>query len=597
MTIKQKMLLMIILFMILPTLVIPFITTSAYEKILESKINTSSRQNLSQIANSLEVVINSMAASSTILGTDKELREVLKKPKTDIQLQEVDNIKLFREKMDQLLNATLLPYSCSILIAGFNGSLYTSGIDTKLKFEDIESQQWYKDALAERGSILWLAPAREYFTFIPEEDSNSIALARLILNDIDGFCGVVVITLDIQRKNRSLFEANEQTGNSGFYIINSEGGVIYPSSRLMSNDPLWKEQPFTKFTDISGTESLTVGGKKLVVNSLDIRRTGWKILQVIPYDEMTKEMKDVRSLVITFQIILTIALLFAALGISTNIANPMHRLAQLMGQVPKGNFGIRMKVKAKGSSEINKLGSSFNDMVKEMENLFNEVHHAYQLREKAQLEALQAQVNPHFLLNTLNSIRWMATLSGATNVSDMITALADLLDTTLYRKDEMVELSEEVQCLKNYITLQKMRYGDKFELFNEIPEQLLSYKVPILILQPLVENAIIHGFHNSDGGGIIILKGNISDDNISIEVQDNGQGIREEVLENLLAETGEKKNKYNRIGVKNVHDRIRLIYGKEYGLKINSSGEGTRIEITLPTVGEKGNGDAQIINS
>lgn len=597
MTIKQKILILIILFIILPTLAIPFITTSAYEKILESKINTSSQQNLTQIANSLEMVTNNMSAASVILATDKELQEVLKKPASEDPWQEVTHINLVQGKMDQLLNTMLLPYSSSILIADFNGRVYNSrGITASPKFEDIQSQEWYEDTWDIGGSMLWLAPARDYFTFIPEGDNNSIALSLLIQNDIEGFCGIVVIVLDIQRKNWSLFDQSAQGGNAGFYITNSEGGVIYPSGRLAENDLLMKEIDFTRFSDISGSETVTVNGKKLVVNSRGIRKTGWQVHQVILYDELTKQMKDVRSWVILFQILLTAALIFAAAGISMNIANPMHRLALLMGEVPKGNFNVRMKVKEKGNSEINKLGNSFNEMVKEMENLFNELHQAYQLREKAQLEALQAQINPHFLLNTLNSIRWMATLSGATNVSDMITALADLLDATLYRKDEMVALSEEIQCLKNYIILQKMRYGDKFEMQDEIPEELLNYQVPILILQPLVENSVLHAFHNQDGGGIIVLKGHVSDEEVIIQVLDNGQGIREEVLENLLAEPGEKKKKFNRIGVKNVHERIRLIYGKEYGLKINSSGEGTRIEILLPPAGEKGKNDAQTVN-
>lgn len=597
MTIKQKMLLLIILFMILPTLLIPFITTSTYEKILEDKINVSSRQNLSQIANSLEVVINSMAASSTILVTDQELREVLKKPYADDSWQEIGKISLMQRKMDQVLNTTLLPYSSSILIAGVNGGIYTSAdIIQKVNSEDVQRQQWYTDSRAQGGSVLWLAPAKAYFDFIPNKDSNSIALTRPIIDDIDGFCGMLVIVLDIQRKGWSLFDMSGQ-GSSGFYITNSQGTVIYPNGQLAEEDPFIKELPFMEMKAEDGNENVNINGRKLVVNSLTNQRTGWRIIQIIPYDELTKEMKDVRGFVIIFQIILTTVLLFSAVAISTNIANPMHKLARLMGEVPKGNFNIRMKVKSNGSSEINKLGMSFNEMVKEMENLFNEVHHAYQLREKAQLEALQAQINPHFLLNTLNSIRWMATLSGATNVSDMISALADLLDATLYRKDEMVELSEEVQCLKNYIILQKMRFGDKFEMYDEIPEELLSYKIPILILQPLVENAIIHGFHNREGGGAIVLKGNISEEKVSIEVQDNGQGIRDEILQSLLAEPGEKKHKFNRIGVKNVHDRIRLIYGKEYGLKIKSGDKGTCMEIVLPITEKKVENNAQTINS
>lgn len=589
MTIKRMMLYSIICFVILPILIMPFITSKLYENILEKKINASAQQSLTQIANSLEVVINNMAASSTILCSDKKIQEVLQKPTSNSSWDEVQNENQMQEKMANVLNTTLMPYSSNIIIIGNNGRIYSNG--KKLSYDEVIQEKWYKDTVSIGGSISWLAPAGKYFTFMENEEGSSIGLARVIQDDLNGICGVLVITLDIQSRNLALFNFQNLDSSSGLYLISQEADIIYPKNQNLNRDSFKSEFLSDNLNELNGSRITDIAGRKMVVNYRTINKTGWKVFQMIPYDSLTNELKNLRLSHIFINLALMLILIIIAIVISTSIAGPLHKLSILMSEVPKGNFNVRMKVK--GKSEIAQLGNSFNGMVKEMENLIHELQTAYQLREKARLEALQAQINPHFLFNTLNSIRWMATLSGAQNVSDMIAALTDLLDSTLYRKDEMIELSEEIQCLKNYVLLQKMRYGEKFDIMYELPEELQNYKVPILILQPLVENSIIHGFRQKDHGGIITIKGEINSEGVSILVTDNGRGMNDEVLMGVLDTDSEKKGKFNRIGLKNVHDRLQLLYGKEYGLVIQSrEGEGTKIVLSLPKMGPKEELDA-----
>jgi LytS/YehU family sensor histidine kinase len=206
------------------------------------------------------------------------------------------------------------------------------------------------------------------------------------------------------------------------------------------------------------------------------------------------------------------------------------------------------------------------------------------LMRDAELRVLQAQINPHFLFNTLNSIKWMAAVNGAENVSNMIAALGSLLEATLGRKKELITLADEFNCLQNYVLLQKMRFGDKFDIVIQAQETILDYKVPQLILQPIVENSIIHGFEDMDSGGLITVKADQFDDCLLIEIQDNGKGMDPKTAGMLLSDINEQKGRFSNIGLKNVHDRIKLRYGPGFGLDVTSEkSKGTLITVKLPS--------------
>jgi len=290
---------------------------------------------------------------------------------------------------------------------------------------------------------------------------------------------------------------------------------------------------------------------------------------------------------ITVTLILVLITVIIVYFISNNMSRPLINLKKALSEVSAGNLMVRVDVNSK--DEIGDVGSSFNNMIVEIRNLISKVHEEHLMREKARLEALQAQINPHFLFNTLNTIKWASIMSKADNIARLIGALGKLLEVSVNRGSEFITVSEETECLKSYILIQRARYNDKFKINYSIDPDTLCYKVPKLILQPLVENSILHGFEDKEGLGIVDVRIEKSQTLLLICVADNGVGIPQEKIETLLLETenNKEKGRFSGIGLRNVDERIKLYYGDDYGIEIKSVVEsGTTVIVTLPLIYE-----------
>ena len=237
------------------------------------------------------------------------------------------------------------------------------------------------------------------------------------------------------------------------------------------------------------------------------------------------------------------------------------------------------------------MSANFNMMTTEIKHLMEQNVADQRQKRKSELMALQAQINPHFLYNTLDSIIWMAEWGKNKEVVLMTSSLAKLLRQSISNQNELVRVEDEVAYTTSYLTIQKMRYKDKLEYEILVDPEILNYKVAKLILQPLVENAIYHGIKYKEGKGKVLVEGFLRDEELILRITDDGIGMSEEKMAHLF-EKRETDSRKNSVGVLNVHERIRLYYGKDYGLTFESAeGEGTKVEIHIPY--EKGQtGDA-----
>lgn len=585
MTIKRIILLSIICFVIMPILVLPFITSKMYEDILKNRINISTNQKLEQIANNLENIITSMVAASNILCSDNDIIEILGRSGEKDNIEEFYSYKTINDKISKTFSAALLQYQADLILWGANGKVYsTSGEYGGFVYDEIRRQDWYKKTVALGGYALWLAPAYHHLGLGIQGADKNIVMTRLIKGDTNtGNYGVLAISLYPDKNINKIFSVGDSSEDTQIVLVDSENVVILAENNNSIGRRLDEEMAITKLN--SGENSLItdVDGRKTFVNYNVIKRTGWKVLQLIPYGSLMNEIGQLRLYNFGINLLLMAILVLISAIISNKIANPLHRLSVLMDNVSKGNFDLKIHVN--GENEIADLSRSFNNMVEDMGKLIKELQYSYEMREKLRLEALQAQINPHFLFNTLNSIKWMAAVKGAPEVSQMIASLGNLLDATLFRNEEMIPLREELKSIEDYAALQKMRFGDKFTIRYELPDRILDYKVPVLIFQPLIENAIIHGFEDMTTEGLIIIKGEVQSDCVRIEISDNGKGMGNEKLETILLSHNKQKGRFNNIGIHNVNDRIRLVYGNKYGMAVVSEeGKGTTIKMNLPPV-------------
>ena len=298
---------------------------------------------------------------------------------------------------------------------------------------------------------------------------------------------------------------------------------------------------------------------------------------------------SVNKWVVTNIIVLSIVLLFsvgAAWLISGGISNPIRELRQMAASIAEGNLNVR--VENKNADEITSLGLSFNIMAGKVKELIEYSRKEQENLKKSELKALQAQINPHFLYNTLDTIVWMAEANKSEQVIEIVSALSNFFRITLSKGKDWIDVKDEVEHIRSYLIIQKIRYRDILDFQIEVDEDILNYKVLKLTLQPVVENALYHGIKYRRTGGTIFIKGTkTSDGLLRFEVNDNGIGMSEEKIAEIQAELNndsiEPIVKDSGFGLNNVHKRIRLYYGKQYGITLKSEyNKGTSILLCFP---------------
>ncbi len=329
-------------------------------------------------------------------------------------------------------------------------------------------------------------------------------------------------------------------------------------------------------------ENLDGGEAQVVVGSLSY--TGWKLVGVIPQTLRDNSINSFRSYILATILVLLMMLIQANRVISGKISEPIQELER---SVKAYEAGEKPDIYVGGSSEIRHLGLSVQRSYEKIEALMDEIIEQQTKRRKSELAALQSQINPHFLYNTLESITWMVEAKKNDEAVMMISELGKLLRVSLSKGKTIIPISDEIQHSKSYMKIQSVRYKNRFAVEFLMDEEIKDYSIVKLVIQPLLENAIYYGVGNmdEDDGGKIIIRGEKKDQDIYISVEDNGLGMREEILENILTKNERVPKHGSGVGIINVHSRIQLIYGKEYGLEVYSEpDEGTKVVIHIPAI-------------
>ncbi|QHQ63229.1 HAMP domain-containing protein [Anaerocolumna sedimenticola] len=374
----------------------------------------------------------------------------------------------------------------------------------------------------------------------------------------------------------SLYESSVNYKGSIYAVVNEEGRIIssdnklFPISRLAPDDIL-------KLKPSSGYTSYWIKGVKYLLCYDTLEERNWFSFCLIPMSEViqtTKEQMQSSQMWLTI-ILLVLAVIIAAL-LSLTISKPIEVLTKAAKRVATGDFSADTPVPRGKDFKI--LTQSFNHMETEITRLINE-NYKISLREKdTQIMALTMQINPHFLYNTLNTINMMAIMNEDYETSDLIVSLSEMLHYSFKNTYEKIPLSDEIQWTINYINIMSKRFEGVFETKLEIPDELLLYKVPKFFLQPVVENAILHGFEGITKGGILCIRAEKQEENIFFTVSDNGKG-----MVNMNFEDVTQKNQEGRIGLSNVYRRLTLIYGENYSVDIKSEpGMGTVFKLIIP---------------
>jgi two-component system sensor histidine kinase YesM len=467
------------------------------------------------------------------------------------------------------------------LIAGQAGMQVKEGVDPT-------SKEWFVNA-GKQIEILHISEPYVDDIFMPVNGTYNwvISLSRSVEINYNGDVqrGVLLVYSKFSEIERITKSAS--LGGSGYaYVLSDNGATIFHPKQQLIDAGLMRED-FNKVLEYSdGIHREDYDGTSRLITTKTMGYTGWKIVGVSSVSEMQTSPFDNRLLIWGLSLLVCIFLVGINFFISSKITTPLRRLDRAISAIEGDLDAVRIPIE--GTYEIQHLGKTLNSMTASLKALMDDVVYEQEHVRRSEMIALQSQINPHFLYNTLDSAVWMIEAERYDGAITMITSLARLFRISLSQGDNIISLEKELEHVENYLTIQQMRYKNKFDYKITYDERLKDIPVIKLIVQPLVENAIYHAMEYVYDDGEIHVKAYVSEDILSIDVIDNGPGMTETQVKDLQDGVHKvDKTRGSGVGFQNVLQRVQMYYGEPFGLDVISEpDEGTTIRIRIPVTGK-----------
>lgn len=466
------------------------------------------------------------------------------------------------------------------LVCDEGNSLFNTGYQTENPDLDLSTQEWYKKAVESRGESILTSSHVQHV--IEGERPWVITMSRGIANLVGSRASKGAVFIDLNYSAISELCDQNSIGDKGYvFIVDQDGNIVYHPQQQQLYNELQTENIDAVMNAKTDTVTVGKGEHEKIYTISRSEKTGWTVVGCMNVAELLKGSRQAQRVYVVCAAGLIVLALILSRLLARNITYPIQRLRDSMKKVQTGEFST-IDLEVSSENEIGSLTKSFNVMTHRIQELMAQNIHEQEQKRKSELKALQSQINPHFLYNTLDSIIWMAEGKKNEEVVLMTASLARLLRQSISNEDELVSIGQEAEYARSYLTIQKMRYKDKLEFQIDISPAIFGVKIIKLVLQPIIENAIYHGLKYKDSKGFLIVRGYREGEKAVLEVEDNGVGMDEETLSHIFEK--HKVNYHsNGVGVYNVQKRLKLYYGEEYGIVYKSKkNEGTRAVITIP---------------
>ena len=449
---------------------------------------------------------------------------------------------------------------------------------------NIVKQQWFTDAVGQMENLHFSTPhVQNLFDDPTYRYYWVVSLSRAVELTSNGTStlGVLLVDMNYSSIEQILKKANVGNSSEYVYLIDGKGEIIYhPRQKLIYTD-LYQENNIEAAGYEDGSTEEIFQGEKRLVTVKTVSYTGWKIVSVVPMSSFDMGMTGTKYFVIMLVTVSMLAVILLNQLVSASIAMPLKKLNNSVKEWETGNMNPSIYIG--GSMEVEHLGCTLRSTVEQIRQLMQDIVVEQEEKRKSELDALQSQINPHFLYNTLDSIVWMITGERYDDAVFMITQLASLFRISLSRGKTVIRIEDEVKHAQNYMNIQKIRYKNSFEVDFQIDPEILDGCTVKLVLQPLLENAIYYGMEFMDGEGEIHVRGYRKENDVYLEVEDNGLGMPEEEAAELLNGKERPHKHGSGVGLVNVHSRLKLRFGDQYGLIIKSCpDEGMLVQIHIP---------------
>lgn len=597
MPLRYKLIIHFLLISILPAIGLGLLIGWTVDRIVEEQSNENTMQLIGKVNTALENDVENLQKISYLISFDPGVQTFLKgqmKPDATENGESSEyNIRKFLQGF-----TTLSSEIAGIMIVNKDGESISNEMYTRPGTLATE-EEWYKEAVANKGifKIIGQPYGRAVMSHVDYKESEIVSAVRAIIDpETQVVQGVVLVDL----KLRVIAEtARDVTlGKTGYLtVVNSSGDIIYAPRQ-----PFMKNIPTELFTETSGITSEKVGNRHLQLIYRTSPFTNWTTVGVFPMEESAYSVREITFNVVIFVFVVCMLGMTASFYLATSISRPIAQLMSFMNKAQSGDLTIRYW--GNRSDEIGMLGRRFNTMLAQISRLLSLTELQERQKREAELRSLQAQIKPHFLYNTLDTIHWMARNKGAEDIAEVVQSLSRLFRLGLSKGSDIIPLADELEHIVSYLKIQHVRYSNKLTYSINVDSELEELQVLKLLLQPIVENAIYHGIKERRGPGHIAIEVAEREGDLHLTVRDNGAGMSPERLtllrhkfdivgmENQSSEPEKPipNSSGSGYGILNVQARIRLNYGEAYGISIESElGIGTTVNVRHPIVRDSHN--------
>ncbi|MDS0525789.1 histidine kinase [Clostridium sp. SHJSY1] len=585
-TIKNRITIIIMCSTIITTILISYFCFSTFQYLLKKNIIQSTGSNLQLVMKNIENNMENVENLARWCSTNTLISSYVSNAPVNISGR--DALNTYYRLQEELLNSRASNYVGRLIISNpENALLQTLDSNNEGFLSDGKTSREvpYFQELIESSDLKWIGLEKDPFK--RDDDLYIIPIIRPVYSNanlnVQGWVYISVNTSIIT----DYLEDYKLEENSALYIIVNNIIYLYKDKKLKEISPectVVKKDTTIYNKDISYYIVKDEEGISHTVVSYTSNLSGWYIAQSISNEQFFVKRSTYLPLILIIIVLLFSLGSVLAYTFNRMINNPICKINKKILEISSGDFSRNTFIES--SDEIGTIGKGINILSKNILDLIESRVSDEKQKKELEFRMLQSQINPHFLYNTLNSIKWMATIQKATGIPEMTTSLARLLRNIAKGTRELITIKEELELLKDYITIQQYRYGGSITVnYNVMSDELYSCNIIKFTLQPIVENAIFHGIEPKLVEGIIDINiKNIEDNKVRIEVVDNGIGIPEEKMKKLLtSKEATSKTSFNNIGIINVHERIKLTFGSEYGLNIESKiNQYTKIIIMIP---------------
>ena len=571
-TLKKKMIIVFFIIVVCPVVILSAITSKVSRTSLETAVYLSTKQNLRQGLNAVDTFVDLMISASNALYLNEDVKSIVRG--SDMIESRYGNAYTLRDytTLQSVITAVetsiLLRYTASFTLMDSQERIYRNREGNhEDMYQLLQASAWYNQALEANGFLVFTAPYRDEWTGI-----QSIAVSRLLREYQKGNWAILHISVDEREVHSSLFGEDTQQDHSYWMLLNDANVIIsHPDESMVGQ--LCPEE-FIREGDEDSFVAV-INSNRVFVSLSDVSRTDWKIIQVTDYDELFYDVSYNSWITMLFALGLLCAFLIVSLLLIDRFVKPIHSIQSSMRKVAQGDFNERCNIKSR--DEIGQLAQSFDSMTGQLEDSIRQIRLDERRKEELTLQALQAQINPHFLLNTLNAIRMVANMNQDTAVSNMLVALGKLMHLSMDRENVMITVQEEIEAVRSYALIQKLRFAKKFSIAYDIQKEALHVSIPKFTLQPIVENSFTHAFDDAHRFVQIEVRVVLQEDTLLLEVANDGAALSVGAQGVLSGEN------FSGVGLKNVNQRIQLYFGKEFGVSIRERDKGgTVTSVCIP---------------